>query len=278
MDPVENSGRATGSSETNADLFSGLLAERCDLWQALRGHPVHRPRRAQSSQAASRGVEDGDRNAIEPLFQLPECRSPALNSYALELEAEVFHARDRLLGERLQGILEREVLEAAFGEGEQHLAVGDGVRLGLPACPVAHPHKVGPVDLRDVNDLVVLEDGKVHRLGGLFRQAFHRPPRQLDEIVAGAHCEHSEAAELGTEPKRLVPRGPLEEAPLGERGGEAGDGALVDAEHGRHLAHPVLLVNLLEEEEKLQRAVNRLAHLEPLVAGKWSQTAHCTQR
>jgi hypothetical protein len=40
----------------------------------------------------------------------------------------------------------------------------------------------------------------------------------------------------------------------------------------------VLLVNLLEEEEKLQRAVNRLAHLEPLVAGKWSQTAHCTQR
>src|SRR5215216_2688243 len=155
MDLVENSGRATGSSETNADLFSGLLAERCDLWQALRGHPVHRPRRAQSSQAASRGVEDGDRNAVEPLFQLPERRCPALNSYALELEAEIFHARDRPLGERLQGILEREVLEAAFREGEQHLAVGDGVRFGLPACPVAHPHKVGPVDLRDVNDLVV---------------------------------------------------------------------------------------------------------------------------
>src|SRR5215210_6741377 len=106
------------------------------------------------------------------------------------------------------------------------------------------------VNLGYIDDFAILEAGKVYRLRSLRRQVLHRPSRQIDEVVATARVEHAKPPELWAYPERLAARNPLEEAPIGQRGGEARGTALVDAEHRRHLPHPVLLVNLLKEKKK----------------------------
>src|SRR5215204_2684597 len=169
---------------------------------------------------------------------------------ASELGAEIPDLRDRLPGERLQGSLEGYFLGRILRESQQHLAVGGGVGLRLPANPVTHPDQMSPVNLGYIDDFAILETGKVYRLCRLRRQVFHRSSRQLDKIVATSRAEHAKPPELGAYPERLAAWRPLEETPIGQRGSQARRAALVDAEHRRHLTHPVLLVNLLVEEKK----------------------------
>src|SRR5829696_6950075 len=219
------------------------------------------PREALSSPAAflqsaaisgkrAGGIRYRDRDTIEPLLELAEGRRPTLRPDASELGAEIPDLRDRLPGERLQGSLEGYFLGRILRESQQHLAVGGGVGLRLPANPVTHPDQMSPVNLGYIDDFAILETGKVYRLCRLRRQVFHRSSRQLDKIVATSRAEHAKPPELGAYPERLAARRPLEETPIGQRGSQARRAALVDAEHRRHLAHPVLLVNLLVEEKK----------------------------
>src|SRR5215217_8892275 len=153
------SGRATRLSQRRADFLSGLLAEHRDLGQTRRGHPIHRPRHAQRGPAAPERVGDRDGDTVEPVLKLAESRRPTLRSDAIELRSQILGICDRLFSKGLQGHLEGYFLGRILRESQQHLAVGGGVGLRLPANPVTHPDQMSPVNLGYVDDFAILETG-----------------------------------------------------------------------------------------------------------------------
>ncbi len=198
------------------------------LGQALGRHPVGRAGNGQGRHARPRPIEHRRSDGDESLLQLGGRRRVAIATDRGQLVLQCAERRDRVLGIplKLAGNTDGAV-------GEQHLAVGDGMRLRPAAGPAARAAQdVRARQLSDIQDVIPGRHGEVDRLARLPGELIHGRLHRRDHVEA-AKRQRAQPDQLDTEPVTLA--GPDEEPGSLQRGGQPGGGGLMHPERIGHL-------------------------------------------